>query len=119
LGAERIDHGIGCLEDPDLVTRLANERIPLTVCPLSNVALRVVDDLTQHPLRHLLERGLAVSVHSDDPAYFGGYLTENLLAITKQLDLSTEQVATLLRNAIETSSRHLNDEQSSRKSIRQ
>ena len=81
LGAERIDHGVRCLEDRSLVHRLATDRIPLTVCPFSNVKLRVVDTLEQHPLAKMLERGLCATVNSDDPAYFGGYVGENLAGV--------------------------------------
>lgn len=75
LGVERVDHGIRCLEDDALVERLVTEQTPLTVCPLSNVRLRVVDDIADHPLPAMLQRGLNVSVNSDDPAYFGGIWT--------------------------------------------
>ena len=74
LHVERVDHGVRCLEDPALVERLVAERVPLTVCPLSNVKLRVVPSLDEHPLRRMLELGLNVSIHADDPAYFGGYI---------------------------------------------
>ncbi|MBO9357234.1 adenosine deaminase [Bordetella petrii] len=79
LGAERIDHGVRCVEDPQLVERLARERIPLTVCPLSNVKLRVFDAMSDHNMAALLDAGLCVTVNSDDPAYFGGYLNQNFL----------------------------------------
>jgi adenosine deaminase len=88
LGVERVDHGIRSLEDPSLVARLREEQVPLTVCPLSNVALRCVDRMADHPLRRMLDAGLAVSVHSDDPAYFGGYLHDNVTAAARALDLS-------------------------------
>jgi adenosine deaminase len=78
---ERIDHGVRCLEDPALVTRLVRDRVPLTVCPLSNVRLGVVPDLAAHPLPAMLEVGLLVTVNSDDPAYFGGYLGDNVTAL--------------------------------------
>lgn len=80
LGAERIDHGVHCLDDPRLVARLARERVPLTVCPLSNVKLGVFARLSDHPLGSLLAAGIVATVNSDDPAYFGGYLNENLTA---------------------------------------
>lgn len=79
LGAQRIDHGVRCTEDSRLMQRLAREQIPLTVCPLSNVKLRVYDDLASHRITDLLQAGLCVTVNSDDPAYFGGYLNQNLL----------------------------------------
>jgi adenosine deaminase len=81
LGAERIDHGVTCMRRPALVKRLARARVPLTVCPLSNLRLRVVDTLADHPLPHMLAAGLRVTVNSDDPAYFGGYLNANYEAL--------------------------------------
>ena len=83
LGVERIDHGIRSLEDPALVARLRDEQVPLTVCPLSNVALRCVDRIGDHPLRRMLDAGLVATVNSDDPAYFGGYLHDNMTAVTR------------------------------------
>jgi adenine deaminase len=103
LNAERIDHGIRALDDPAVVDRLATDRVPLTVCPLSNLALCVVDDLSTHPLRALLDADLVATVNSDDPAYFGGYLTDNFLRVTDALDLGTAELARLLGNAIEAS----------------
>jgi adenosine deaminase len=103
LQAERIDHGIRCLDDPSLVARLADERVPLTVCPLSNLALCVVDDLRVHPLRRLLDAGLTVTVNSDDPAYFGGYLTENFVQVAAALDFGVPELARLFANAIDAS----------------
>ena len=76
----RIDHGVRCMEDDDLVERLVAEQVPLTVCPLSNVKLRVFDDLADHPIRRMFERGLLVTINSDDPAYFGGYIGDNYVA---------------------------------------
>src|SRR5208282_1477496 len=92
-----------CDEDEALMKRLASERIPLTMCPLSNVKLRVFDRLESHNLKRLLERGLCVTVNSDDPAYFGGYLLENYLAAEQALALSREQLVLLARNSIEAS----------------
>lgn len=103
LKVERIDHGIRSLEDDALVERLVAERIPLTVCPLSNVRLRVIDTLADHPLLGMLERGLLVTVNSDDPAYFGGYVDENMAALTAEFDLDAVQLALLARNGIEAS----------------
>jgi adenosine deaminase len=103
LGVERIDHGIRSLENPDLVERLRRERIPLTVCPLSNVALRVVDDMSHHPLPEMMDRGLLVSVNSDDPAYFGGYVGANYLALNHALHLGAGQLTDLAANSIESS----------------
>ena len=101
LHVARIDHGIRALEDPALVARLARERVPLTVCPLSNVRLRVVDDIRRHPLRRMMETGLLVTVNSDDPAYFGGYVDENFAAVQHGLDLSDADLAQLARNSFE------------------
>jgi adenosine deaminase len=103
LGVERIDHGNRALEDPDLVARLRDERVPLTVCPLSNVRLRVVPDLAAHPLKRLLDRGLCVTVNSDDPAYFGGYVAENYRDAARALRLGTGDVARLAQNSFEAS----------------
>jgi adenosine deaminase len=103
LGVERIDHGIRSLEDPSLVARLREEQVPLTVCPLSNVALRCVDDLTRHPLRRMLEAGLAATVNSDDPAYFGGYLHDNVAAVTRALGLEPDERRTLAANSFRAS----------------
>ena len=103
LGVSRIDHGNRALEDAALVDRLVRDRMPLTVCPLSNLKLSVVDDLARHPLREMLERGLMATVNSDDPAYFGGYLNENFLAVWAALDLSEGQLFTLVRNSFEAS----------------
>lgn len=103
LKVSRIDHGVRCLEDPKLVQKLASEKIPLTVCPLSNVKLGVFKFLEDHPLKKLLDLGLCVTVNSDDPAYFGGYLTENLLASHKALGLTRHDIYTLTRNAFEAS----------------
>ncbi len=100
LAVERIDHGVRCVEDPDLVARLRSEAMPLTVCPLSNVKLRVFDTMADHNLGHLLELGLAATVNSDDPAYFGGYITDNFLAVHSALGLAREQYVTLAANAI-------------------
>jgi adenine deaminase len=103
LQVRRIDHGVRCVEDPALVARLARERMPLTVCPLSNVRLRVFDRISDHNLKTLLDQGLCVTVNSDDPAYFGGYLHDNFLAVAEGLDLSRTQLAQLARNSIEAS----------------
>lgn len=99
LGAERIDHGIRCLEDPALVSHLAAEQIPLTVCPFSNVRLRAVNALADHPLPALMQAGLLVTVNSDDPSYFGGYVHDNYLGLQEHLGLDTEQLRALARNS--------------------
>lgn len=101
LGSERIDHGVRSAEDPALVERLVAEQIPLTMCPLSNVKLRVFDRLEDHNLKDLLDRGVRVTINSDDPAYFGGYVLDNYVAIAEALDLSRDDVITLARNSIE------------------
>jgi adenosine deaminase len=103
LGAERIDHGVRSLEDPELVARLSRERIPLTVCPLSNVALKVVDDLTRHPLPAMIGAGLIVSINSDDPAYFGGYIGDNYRGARDELGLDDATITDIARNSINSS----------------
>lgn len=103
LKAERIDHGVRSLEDPALVAELARRRTPLTVCPLSNLKLCVVDDLREHPMKKLLDAGLCATVNSDDPAYFGGYLNANFVQTVEALKLSREDVITLARNSFEAS----------------
>ena len=100
LGVERIDHGVRCLEDPVLVHRLVDDRIPLTVCPFSNVALKVFDQLSTHNLARLLKAGLWVTINSDDPAYFGGYLNENMIDTLSSLDLTARDALILERNAV-------------------
>lgn len=99
LKVDRIDHGNRAMEDPDLVARLAQEAMTLTVCPLSNLRLCVVEDLARHPLPAMLDRGLRATVNSDDPAYFGGYMNENFLALHRAVGLNRDQIATLGRNA--------------------
>ncbi|APX01262.1 adenosine deaminase [Arthrobacter sp. QXT-31] len=103
LGVERIDHGIRCMEDPDLVERLVTDRVPLTVCPLSNVRLRAVDTLAVHPLPAMLAAGLNVSVNSDDPAYFGGYVDNNFEQLESVLGLSEFDRVRLAANSIRSS----------------
>lgn len=103
LGAERIDHGVRCEEDPDLVARLAREQIPLTVCPLSNLKLCVVRDLREHNFARLLRRGLAVTINSDDPAYFGGYLADNYRATAAALELTSAELVQVTENAVRAS----------------
>jgi adenosine deaminase len=101
LGAERIDHGVACEQDEALLERIVAEQIPLTMCPLSNVKLRVFDVLEDHNLKRLLERDVRVMINSDDPAYFGGYLAANYVAAQAALDLGRDELAALARNAIE------------------
>ena len=99
LKVSRIDHGVRALEDPDLMTELARRKMPLTVCPLSNLRLCVVDDMTAHPLKMMIDRGLVVTVNSDDPAYFGGYVNDNYYAVRQALALSDEELAMIARNS--------------------
>ncbi len=103
LKTERIDHGVRSLEDPALVAELARRRTPLTVCPLSNLKLCVVNELRDHPMKRLLDAGLCAMVNSDDPAYFGGYMNANFVQTVQALDLSREDVITLARNSFEAS----------------
>ena len=103
LHVARIDHGVGCEADEVLCQRLAAEQMPLTVCPLSNIKLAVFDRIEAHNIKRLLERGLCVTVSSDDPAYFGGYLLDNLIAIQTGLDLTWEDIVELARNSIRAS----------------
>jgi adenine deaminase len=103
LGAERIDHGVRAIEDDALMDRLAADQIPLTMCPLSNLRLRVVKTLADHPLREMLHAGVKVTLHSDDPAYFGGYVAENYAAAAEALDLSRDELTELARNSLEAS----------------
>lgn len=101
LGAERIDHGVRAIEDPALIARLAAEQVPLTVCPLSNVKLRVFASMEQHDLRKLLDAGLMVTINSDDPAYFGGYVSDNYLAAQAALGLTREQIERIAANSFD------------------
>ena len=103
LQAERIDHGVQAVHDSALVQRLAAERVPLTVCPLSNLKLCVFPDLAQHNLPQLLEAGLVATINSDDPAYFGGYMNENFLQTFAATGMGAEQAYTLARNSFEAS----------------
>jgi len=103
LHVARIDHGVRCVEDEALVDRLAGARVPLTVCPLSNVRLKVFQRMEDHSLARLLRRGLCVTVNSDDPAYFGGYLSENYRAAARALDLTAPEIVQLARNGVEAS----------------
>jgi adenosine deaminase len=103
LQVERVDHGIRAMEDPALVQRLRDERVPLTVCPLSNVCLRVVGTLAEHPLPVMLDQGLLVTINSDDPPYFGGYLDANYAAIQEHCDVTPGQLETLALNSFDAS----------------
>ncbi|HEY8190186.1 MAG TPA: adenosine deaminase [Micavibrio sp.] len=103
LKVNRIDHGNRALEDQKLIRRLADDRMALTVCPLSNLKLCVVKDLTGHPLKKMLDLGLKATVNSDDPSYFGGYMNENFIAVAKGVGLTRAELLTLSRNAIDAS----------------
>ncbi len=103
LGVKRIDHGNRSLEDSVLVGRLASERMALTVCPLSNLRLRVVDELSHHPLRRMMDKGLVVTVNSDDPAYFGGYVGDNYRAVADALALTRDEITAIVRTGFEAS----------------
>ena len=101
LGAERIDHGLRGEEDEEVIERLVVDGIPLTMCPLSNVKLRAFDRLENHNLKRLMDRGVPVTVNSDDPAYFGGYIGDNYVAVTEALGLSDDEVVRIARNSLE------------------
>ncbi len=103
LGVERIEHGVRSLEDPHLVERLRRDQVPLTVCPLSNWALKVVERLEDHPIVRMMDLGLLVSVNSDDPAYFGGYIADNYSALVPTFGLNAKDLADLARNSITSS----------------
>lgn len=100
LKVDRIDHGVRCLEDDALVERLVKEQMPLTVCPHSNVKLCVFETMKDHNIRELLKKGLCASIHSDDPAYFGGYIGDNFKSVVHALELEHEEIIQLAKNAI-------------------
>lgn len=108
LNVKRIDHGVRSLEDAELVKRLVAEQTPLTVCPLSNIRLKVFGTMQEHPLKHMLDLGLMVMINSDDPAYFGGYVNDNFIACTNALNLSDQDIVQLAKNSF--SSSWLSDE---------
>ncbi|MGK9067166.1 adenosine deaminase [Stutzerimonas chloritidismutans] len=101
LKVSRIDHGVRSAEDPRLIERLIDEQIPLTVCPLSNTKLCVFDDMSQHNILQMLEQGVKVTVNSDDPAYFGGYVTENFMALHDSLGMTEDQARRLAQNSLD------------------
>lgn len=103
LKVSRIDHGNHSLDDDKLTEELILRKIPLTVCPLSNLRLKVIDSMQRHPLRNMMEKGLIVTVNSDDPAYFGGYINENYLAVAKALNLTEDDIYKLAKNSFEAS----------------
>lgn len=111
LLVSRIDHGNRSLEDPALVDELVKREMPLTVCPLSNLKLKVVKDMPLHPLAEMLEKGMMATVNSDDPAYFGGYVNENYQAVASALKLSKEQIVQLARNSFSASFLEENEKQ--------
>jgi adenosine deaminase len=103
LKASRIDHGNSSIEDSDLVDVLGIYEIPLTTCPLSNLKLKVIQKMIDHPLKEMMDRGISVTVNSDDPAYFGGYLNDNYIAVADALNLSEEEIIQLVKNSFEAS----------------
>ena len=103
LKVNRIDHGVRSEEDPKLMARLIAEKMPLTVCPLSNLKLCVVDDMADHNIRRLLQQGVHVTVNSDDPSYFGGYMNDNFISIAESLNLTNDEIKTLAINSFEAS----------------
>ncbi|UIP29718.1 adenosine deaminase [Photobacterium sp. TLY01] len=103
LGAMRVDHGVRCVEDPALVERLVQAQVPLTVCPLSNLKLKVFEEMKDHNIVELLRKGLCVTINSDDPAYFGGYMTANFQAVADAHPMTQEEIAQFTLNAIQAS----------------
>ena len=103
LNVQRIDHGVRAIDDPDLMLRLIESQMPLTICPLSNVKLKVFDNMASHAILDMLDLGVCVTVNSDDPSYFGGYMTENFLALFDSLALSKDQAIRLIKNSIDAS----------------
>ncbi|HCH01402.1 MAG TPA: adenosine deaminase [Vibrio sp.] len=103
LGVSRVDHGVRCVEAPELVKQLIEDRTPLTVCPLSNTKLKVFEDMSDHNIVDLLRQGLCVTINSDDPAYFGGYMTDNFMAVAEAIPISLEELQAFSLNAIEAS----------------
>ncbi|MEZ4919903.1 MAG: adenosine deaminase [Saprospiraceae bacterium] len=108
----RIDHGNRSMDDEQLLERLVNEQMPLTLCPLSNLELKVIQDLKEHPVAKMMDRGILATIHSDDPAYFGGYMNENFLGVAEALQLSKKQLAELAGNGFKAS--WLSDEEKSK-----
>ena len=103
LKVKRIDHGVQCLQSEKLVKKLRDSKIPLTVCPLSNIKLRVFNKLEEHNLKKMLSKGLMVMINSDDPAYFGGYINKNLIEVQAALNLSENEIKTLIVNSFKSS----------------
>lgn len=117
LGVLRIDHGVRCMEDEALVETLIKKQIPLTVCPLSNIKLNIFNSMKEHNLKLMLDRGLCVTINSDDPAYFGGYITENFLASQKALNLSKNDIYELAKNSFKAAFLNLTEKQSFLKEV--
>ncbi|MFI7007408.1 adenosine deaminase [Streptomyces sp. NPDC050145] len=115
LGVERVDHGLRSMEDPKLVERLVRDRVPLTLCPLSNVRLRTIDVLEDHPLRAMMDAGLLCTVNSDDPAYFGGYVGDTFHAVHEALGIDPDRVRELARNSFEASFLDASEEDEARR----
>ena len=103
LKVNRLDHGNRSLEDEKLIERIVDEQIALTVCPLSNLKLKVVDNLNEHPIKAMLEKGIKATLNSDDPAYFGGYINENFIQTAEALNLSKDNIYKLVKNSFEAS----------------
>ncbi|GAM74521.1 adenosine deaminase [Vibrio ishigakensis] len=103
LKVSRVDHGVRCVEDSALVEKLIETKMPLTVCPLSNIKLCVFDEMSEHNITELLRRGVAVTINSDDPAYFGGYMTDNFIAVNEAHPMKPDELAQFTLNAIEAS----------------
>ena len=103
LKVKRIDHGVQCLQDETLVQKLVGDKVPLTVCPLSNIKLRVFKNLKEHNLKKMLNKGLMITINSDDPAYFGGYVNKNLIESQAALNLSMDDIKTLIINSFKSS----------------
>ena len=112
LKVSRIDHGVRCVEDPELMDHLMVKRIPLTVCPLSNIKLRVFNNMTEHNILELLEKGICVTVNADDPSYFGGYLNDNYRVLQENLNMSEGQLIALVKNSFEASFLPVSEKQS-------
>ncbi len=119
LKVKRIDHGVRCMQDEKLIEYLVSKKIPLTVCPLSNIKLKVFQRLEDHPLKTMLQRGLVVCVNSDDPAYFGGYLNKNFIDTYLALNLTKEEIVKLAKNSFVASFMSIDEKQSYLENINQ
>lgn len=103
LKVDRIDHGVRSIEDPELMAYLKQHQVPLTVCPLSNLKLCVIDQMSDHNILQLMNDGLRVTVNADDPSYFGGYLNENFMALAEHVDMQASDLITLVQNGFKAS----------------